>query len=49
LSISDMFQPYLVWHNRIGGAKVSVFASSVIDRGFEPRSGQAKDYAICIC
>ena len=28
---------------------VSVLASSVVDRGFEPRSGQSKDYKIGIC
>jgi hypothetical protein len=28
---------------------VSVLASSVIDRGFDPRSGQTKDYKINIC
>ena len=28
---------------------VSVLASSVVDRGFESRSGQTKDYAIGIC
>jgi hypothetical protein len=28
---------------------VSVFASSVVDRGFEPRTGQTKDYTIDIC
>ena len=28
---------------------VSMLASSVVDRGFEPRSGQAKDYEIGIC
>ena len=28
---------------------VSVFTSSVVDRGFEPRSGQTKDYNIGIC
>ena len=28
---------------------VSVLASSVVDRGFEPRSGQTKDYEIGIC
>ena len=28
---------------------VSVFASSAVDRGFEPRSGQSKDYKIGIC
>ena len=28
---------------------VSVLASSVVDRGFEPLSGQTKDYIIGIC
>ena len=28
---------------------VSVLASSVVDRGFELRSGQTKDYKIGIC
>ena len=28
---------------------VSVFTSSAVDRGFEPRSGQTKDYKIGIC
>ena len=28
---------------------VSVLSSSVVDRGFEPWSGQAKDYKIGIC
>ena len=28
---------------------VSVLASSAIDRGFEPLSGQTKDYKIGIC
>ena len=28
---------------------VSVLASSAIDRGFDPRSGQTKDYKIGIC
>ena len=35
--------------NRIGGVMVSVFASSAVDRGFEPRSGQTKNYEIGIC
>jgi hypothetical protein len=35
--------------NRIGGVMVSVLASSAVDRGFEPRSGQTKDYKIGIC
>ena len=34
---------------RIGGVMVSVLASSAVDRGFEPRSGQTKDYKIGIC
>jgi hypothetical protein len=28
---------------------VSVLALSAVDRGFEPRSGQAKDYTIGMC
>jgi hypothetical protein len=28
---------------------VSVLAPSAVDRGFEPRSGQTKDYKISIC
>ena len=28
---------------------VSVLASGAVDRGFEPRSGQTKDYDIGIC
>ena len=34
--------------NRIGGVMVSVLALSVVDREFEPRSGQNKDYKIGI-
>jgi hypothetical protein len=33
----------------IGGVMVSVLAASVVDCGFEPRSGQTKDYKIGIC
>jgi hypothetical protein len=33
-------------HNRIGGVMVSVLASIVVDHGFEPWSGQTKDYEI---
>ena len=36
-------------YNRIGGAMVSMLASSANDRGFEPQSGQTKDYTIGIC
>ena len=35
--------------HRIGGVMVSVLASSAVDRGFEPQSGQTKDYNIGIC
>jgi hypothetical protein len=28
---------------------VSLLASSAVDRGFEPRSGQTEDYKITIC
>ena len=28
---------------------VSVLTSSAVDRGFEPRSGQTKDYKIGVC
>jgi hypothetical protein len=31
---------------RVGGVMVSVISSSVLDRGFEPRLGQTKDYQI---
>ena len=39
----------IVLLNRIGGVMVSVLASCSVDRGFEPRSGQTKDYTIGIC
>jgi len=35
--------------DRIGGVMVGMLASSVVDRGFEPRSSQTKDYKIGIC
>jgi hypothetical protein len=35
--------------NHTGGIMVSVLASSAVDRGFQPRSGQTKDYKIGIC
>jgi hypothetical protein len=35
--------------NRICGVMANVFVSSVVDRWFEPRSGQTKDYKIGIC
>ena len=39
----------LRWKNRIADVMVSVLASSVVDRGFEPRLGQTKDFQIGIC
>jgi hypothetical protein len=35
--------------NHIGRVVVSVFASSAVDRRFEPQSGQIKNYKICVC
>ena len=35
--------------HRIGGVMVSVLTSSAVDRGFESRSSQTKDYKIGIC
>jgi hypothetical protein len=35
--------------NSIDGVVVSVLASSAVDRGFDPRSGQTKCYNISIC
>ena len=34
--------------NHVGGVMVSVLASTAVDRGFEPRSGQTKDCKIGI-
>ena len=39
---------YSIW-NLIGGVMVSVIAAIVVDRGFEPRSAQTKDYEIGMC
>ena len=35
--------------NYISGVMVSVLTVSAVNRGFEPRSGQTKDYKIGIC
>jgi hypothetical protein len=35
-------RPY--YEDNIGGVMVSVCASSAVDRVFEPRSGQTKEY-----
>ena len=39
----------MTWLTVIGSVMISVLASSAVDRGFEPRSGQTKDYTIGIC
>ena len=44
-----LFIFFLSYKNHISGVMVSVLASSAVDRGFEPRSGQTKDYEIGIC
>ena len=46
LFVNEKYSTYL---NRIGGVMVSVLASSVVDRGFESRSSETKDYKISIC
>ena len=33
-----------IFHNRIGGVMGSLLASNAVDREFEHRSGQTKDY-----
>ena len=43
------FVSLLIFVNCIHSVMVSVHASSVVDRGFEPRLGQTKDYTIGIC
>ena len=48
-SPSDIEPFALYWLNRIAGIMVGVLASSVVDCGFEPGSGQTKDYKIGIC
>jgi hypothetical protein len=35
--------------NCIGGVMVNVLTSNAVDRGFEPRWGQTKDYEIGMC
>ena len=35
--------------NRIDGVMVIVIALRAVDRGFEPRLGQTKDYKIGVC
>ena len=39
----------LLSYNHLRGVMVSMLASSVADRCFEPQSGQAKDYKMGMC
>ena len=40
---------YLLYNTIMRNAKKKVLASSAVDRGIEPRSGQSKYYKIGIC
>ena len=44
----EFYTSYFI-QSRISGVMVSVLASSDVDRGFEPRSGQTKDYKVGMC
>ena len=43
------FCPFFLAIDRIGGVMVSMLVSSAVDREFEHRSGQTKNYKIGIC
>jgi hypothetical protein len=45
--MSTASQGFSMWY--ISSVMVSVFASSAVDREFEPRLDQTKDYRISIC
>ena len=47
IGLSNNLQMYI--KDDRGGAMTSVLTSSTVDSGVEPRSGQTKDYKICIC
>jgi hypothetical protein len=49
ISINDVWEVLYKHSNHIDGVIVSVLVSSALDRWFEPRSGQAKDYKIGSC
>ena len=48
-SIKLILYMWQILCNRNGVVMVSVLASSAVDRGFEPRLGQTKDYKIGMC
>jgi hypothetical protein len=39
---------FIIIINHIGGVMARVLASSVVDRGYEPLSGEAKDYKLVV-
>jgi hypothetical protein len=43
------FNLFFFEYDRTDGVMVSVLASSTVDSGFEPRSGETKDYKIGMC
>ena len=47
--ILGVYNDILALLNRIGGVMASMLASSAVYHGFEPQSGQTKDYQIGIC
>ena len=49
LSTSTNLTPLSTYIAPHGGVMVSMLASSAVDRGFDSRSGQIKDYKIGIC
>jgi len=42
------FSAVNIHSNRIGDAMLSILASSAVDHGFKPWSGQSKDYEIVL-
>jgi hypothetical protein len=46
---NNTYHSCLTFNKCISGVKISVLASSAVDRGFEPGSGQTKDFKIGIC
>ena len=46
---SYFYEFYLIKKTHIGGVMVNVLASSAVDRGFKPWSGQTKDYIKLVC
>jgi hypothetical protein len=47
--MQDCIYHYTEDSNRIGGVMVNVLVSSAVDRGFESRLGQNKDYKNDMC